>query len=725
MKSIHLVIFLILITLVAVASSSFLSCGGGGGGDGEAPPPPPPSGGGTGADGVVIFWYPFDTNEAVGAGNAVQETSDHGFVVAGTEANNFSSSSDVFLMKTDSNGAAQWKKRFAWTGGALANAVRQTSDGGSIVVGETGAQTGNRRVYALKADASGNAEPGWPKTYGTADSRGFAVLEVSNPQGYMIVGYQYKEQENENMYVIRTDTAGTVVWENYGHWTPCFGAGEFGRSLAATADGNFVIAGTAGCYGWKGFLTKIDGQGNTLSGWPKMYGGTSSAVNEGLYSVAVAPDGFVLSGFRSPVSSGQPPVVGPSDALVIKTDLNGNELWRRTYGGADQDEAHGVVLTKDNNYIVMGYTQSYGGTVNPDAQWQYQDVHMIKLDAGGNTIWQKVKGNKPMASDYGGAGAAVSDGGFVVTGSSGGNVLLAKFDKNGDTINLGATDLTITVTGTQGIINAGNAVNLAAAGVAALREPGEAGSYALGFLLARYRQESVTNFCSSGGYSVDYDPLNLTLRTYTITLIDCVKKDSDPPQTLNGTVVVTLDSVTGDPKTADYSVQVTINQFNITAVETSEGLTNTLSGGMKFTENSTGGNLARVSQSIDSPATKLTFTETENGLTYSWSSATFVIHDNVGTSGAYSYGTAGDHASVLTSFPGAGAGLQVNIVAVSPIQGTGQGTIPNSGSFTVTATDNSRETATISNGIVNLAVDTNGDGTIDGNVSAAWIDYFD
>src|SRR5512143_2568998 len=74
MKSIHAAIFLTLFALFIAASSSFVSCGGGGGGgDGEQAPPPPPSGGGTGANGVAIFWYPFDTNAAVGAGNAVQE----------------------------------------------------------------------------------------------------------------------------------------------------------------------------------------------------------------------------------------------------------------------------------------------------------------------------------------------------------------------------------------------------------------------------------------------------------------------------------------------------------------------------------------------------------------------------------------------------------------------------------------------------------------------------
>ncbi len=159
---------------------------------------------------------------------------------------------------------------------------------------------------------------------------------------------------------------------------------------------------------------------------------------------------------------------GPTDALVIKTDLNGSEIWRRTYGGADRDEALSVAIDQNNDYLVFGYTQSYGGTVDQAASWQYQDLFLIKVDSSGNTLWQKVKGNRPTASDFGIAVCAVSDGGFAVSGSSGGNVLLAKFDGNGDTINLGATDLTITVPSSLGTINFGNAIDVAAAGVQAI-----------------------------------------------------------------------------------------------------------------------------------------------------------------------------------------------------------------------------------------------------------------
>jgi hypothetical protein len=714
MKSIHVATFLILFTLAAAVSSSFVSCGGGGGGGDVEENTPPPGGGGTGANGVAIFWYPYDTNVAFGAGNAVQETSDHGFVVAGSQANDFSSPGDVFLMKTDSKGTAEWKKRFAWTGGAVANAVRQTSDGGYIVVGQTGTQAGDRRVYALKTDASGNAAQGWPKTYGASESSGYAVLEVSNPDGYMIVG-GYQANQSANMYVIRTDADGKILWENSDYGSFCAGGSKYGRSLAATPDGNYVIGGTTGCFSWKSFLTKIDGQGNVLQGWPKMLGGTSLTYSEQVYSVAVAPDGFVLAGSQSLVS-GQPPVGGPNNVLVIKTDTSGNELWRRTYGGSDQDEARAVVLTENNTYLVLGYTQSYGGTVDPNTSWEYQDVFMIRLDASGNALWQKVKGNKPMASDFGGAGAAVSDGGFVVTGSTGGNVLLAKFDKNGDTINLGATDLTVTIT-TQGTINVGNAINVASAGVTAIKGARDVGATVLDLLIAKLHNENPAAFCTGGGtYAITPAPTSAPSGTYTLSFSSCVTGTAGDTTVLTGNAGLSIAVSSGDIATAAYSVEVRITSIAITASSPAESLSQTITGSMRFLRTAANSSLNETWASIPGgPA--LTFSES-SGTTRVMGS--FNMNGYVTATGMYAYGSGTNDAATVDSGLG-----PLTVKVTTPIQGPSLGVAPTSGVFQMTAGDMSQLTATITNGVASLAVDTNGDGTIDGTVSASWDDELD
>jgi hypothetical protein len=458
-----------------------------------------------------------------------------------------------------------------------------------------------------------------------------------------------------------------------------------------------------------------------------MYNGTpvpGYSINEDAYSVAVAPDGFVLAG-SSRLVSGQSSVFGPRDALVIKTDLNGNETWRRTYGGADQDEARTVVLTKNNDYLVMGYTQSYGGTVNPNTPWEYQDVFLIKLDASGNPLWQKVKGNRP-GSDFGGAGAAVSDGGFVVTGSSGGNVLLAKFDENGDTIHLGATDFTMTITGTQGTINVGNAIDVASAGVTAIKSARDVGATAVDLLIARLKNEDPASFCTGGGtYGISPVPtLPLSAPSTTIVLsfpdtspdTGCVTGPAGDETVLGGYVRFIITSVSGTITSATYSIEMSITSIDIRATSTGDTLPNTITGSMTFTRYATNNNLTEIWDSIPA-APALTFTESD-GTTRIMGS--FHMNGTV-TAAGYVYGTGMGMDSAKVD-----SGLGPLTVKIpSPIQGPSLGAAPTSGSFQVTALDTSQLTATITNGVAALAVDTNGDGSIDGNVSASWDDDLD
>lgn len=75
-----------------------------------------------------------------------------------------------------------------------------------------------------------------------------------------------------------------------------------------------------------------------------------------------------------------------SKICLIKTDLNGNLLWTRLYGGSVGQYGYSVATTIDGGYIVAGSTNSFG-------EGSY-DVYLIRTDATGDTLWTSAFGGQ-------------------------------------------------------------------------------------------------------------------------------------------------------------------------------------------------------------------------------------------------------------------------------------------------------------------------------------------
>jgi histone H3/H4 len=90
-------------------------------------------------------------------------------------------------------------------------------------------------------------------------------------------------------------------------------------------------------------------------------------------------------------------------------------------------------------------------------------------------------------------------------------------------------------------------------------------------------------------------------------------------------------------------------------------------------------------------------------------------------SGAYSYGAAGQQATIDRSdIPGA-----LTIQVEQAIAGTGDNP-PDSGRIRITAEDDGRLTITIEDGQLSLALDADGDGTVDDTIGPVdWADLID
>jgi hypothetical protein len=86
--------------------------------------------------------------------------------------------------------------------------------------------------------------------------------------------------------------------------------------------------------------------------WSETYGGIND--DRALSLVATSDGGYAIAGTTDSFGA------GGYDFWLVKTDADGNQLWSRTYGGAGNEEAHSLVQTDDGEYMIAGYTDSFG-----------------------------------------------------------------------------------------------------------------------------------------------------------------------------------------------------------------------------------------------------------------------------------------------------------------------------------------------------------------------------
>lgn len=171
-------------------------------------------------------------------------------------------------------------------------------------------------------------------------------------------------------------------------------------SVRALTDGGAIVAGSTSSYGASitdAYLFRIDAEGNEL--WHKTFGGPREDMAN---AVRVLDDGgFVLAGQYTYGSS-----AGREDMYLVRTDADGEQVWAYTYGGANWDVAHDVVVL-DDGFLLAGHTTSYGagGT----------DAYVVRTNADGETQWAETYGGE--YNEYIFGAQALDDGGFILAGT--------------------------------------------------------------------------------------------------------------------------------------------------------------------------------------------------------------------------------------------------------------------------------------------------------------------
>ena len=325
----------------------------------------------------------------------------------------------------------------------------QTQDGGLLIVGHSTAPGRNDLdLFLVRTDDAGAIQ--WTRYIGGPGQDFGYAIQPCPTGGYLLAG-EYEQNGSPDAWLVRINANGDTLWTR-----KMGGIARDGfQTLIPTSDGNFVAAGytRSNIPGKESLLlAKINDQGQWL--WSQTHG------NAGFWrgnQLLENPDGtLVIAGNEAD------PGLLDRNALLIKTDSQGNLIWAFDYDFGDEDYALDLGQTADGGYVLLGssvyiypfyadmtllkvdaggtfqWQQKYGGTdyetgiglevlsdgtmvlvgssTSEGQHWFDNDIFLLRVDAMGDTLWSRRFGKEE--ADFGKAVQMTPDGGFVICGSA-------------------------------------------------------------------------------------------------------------------------------------------------------------------------------------------------------------------------------------------------------------------------------------------------------------------
>jgi len=270
--------------------------------------------------------------------NSFQQTNDSGFIITGDVRND-----SLLLLKADKSGYVEWKKTFTNPSGqSRGYSIRITNDNGYIISGDIFYfSILGIKAYVLKTDSVGNLQ--WSKEYDSLSS--YDIIQTLDNNYYFVGGTSIK----------KINSIGNLIWvKRLG--TSIIGASFFnvGDILQDSSNALYISGGIAinGGNTFNMYLGKTDTSGTII--WENYYYPNSSCSD---FSKTIIGD-IVMVG--SALSDSINPTV---NVAIVKINKYGNEIFSKRINSTTNIDGDGnaIKLTSDNGYIITGGTE-YGGS---------------------------------------------------------------------------------------------------------------------------------------------------------------------------------------------------------------------------------------------------------------------------------------------------------------------------------------------------------------------------
>ncbi|MCW3101828.1 MAG: hypothetical protein JWO09_268 [Bacteroidetes bacterium] len=279
---------------------------------------------------------------------SIKETSDSGMVIAGYTNSFGHGGYDMYLIKTNIYGDTVWTKTYGGTNWDFGYSAQQTTDGGYILAGSTYSfGNGNSDMYLIKTNATGDTT--WTKTFGGSNDDEARCVKQTSDGGYILTGWTKSFGDaSGDIYTVKTDSNGDTLWTYRYPGTQedaSYDVVEYPTKYLIGGKSKSVVPGNM-----QGVALEI-----SLTGAFQYIGDYGGAAEDGTNAVAYSPGGrFAVMGYTYSFGGG----LGTSDYLLyIENPVTG--LHSGTYGASKMEQAYSIQNTTDGGYIICGNSSSY------------------------------------------------------------------------------------------------------------------------------------------------------------------------------------------------------------------------------------------------------------------------------------------------------------------------------------------------------------------------------
>lgn len=280
-------------------------------------------------------------------------TTDGNYLLIGYSQSYGGGDMDILLIKIDPAGNALWSKTYGGTGNEFGRDITATSDGNYIIAGSSFVSGQNLNANLIKIDPAGTVI--WSKYYGGSGNDFGCAIKQCSDGGYIMLGQTFSYGVgNGDAYLVKTDAAGDTLW------TKTFGGSQTdeGVSLTVNSDNGFTFLVRDSSGAGKDIDVRIirtNSSGSVI--WNKLYGGTQKDTPKMIQPTS--DGGYVLAAISRSFGWINP------DMWIVKCTSTGDTTWTRHYGGVNHEHCYTVRELSDGSYIAVGKTDSYGPDTDP------------------------------------------------------------------------------------------------------------------------------------------------------------------------------------------------------------------------------------------------------------------------------------------------------------------------------------------------------------------------